>query len=234
MEPSIKNLNCALGIGDLAALLEPSEIATAVIGIDGSLLYGSPSLYRLWDRVAEVTHVDRASVQKDFITTLQAERGKRRWTSRIIGDSTQLCIEVVAGRTLSLEGRLVQLILFVPMDANERNTEHPYIVGPLRVDEDTGYVMWNREYLDLTQSEFNVLVHLVRNADKPVHKRELLRVVWGSRNATTRVMDITVSRLRAKFKKIGAPAGLLHTVHGTGYMFRAWLLAEQSASPTIH
>lgn len=216
-------------------MLEPSDIATAIVGVDGSVLYGTPGLYQLWDRVAKLSGLDRASVQKDFITTLQAERGKRRWTSRVIlGDSINLCIECIAGRTLSLEGRMVQVIFFVPMEAAERSTEHPYIVGPLRVDADTGYVMWNRDYLDLTQSEFNVLVHLIRNADRPVHKRELLRVVWGSRNATTRVMDITVSRLRAKFKKIGAPAELLHTVHGTGYMFRAWLLAEQSPSPAIH
>lgn len=73
----------------------------------------------------------------------------------------------------------------------------------------------------LQPREFKLLEYLVRNAGHIVTRTMLLENVWDYHfDPQTNVIDVHVSRLRAKIDK-GFDEPLLQTVRGAGYMIRA-------------
>ena len=68
---------------------------------------------------------------------------------------------------------------------------------------------------------FRLLEYLMRHAGQVVTRTMLLESVWEYHfDPQTNVIDVHISRLRAKIDK-GFQAPLLHTVRGAGYMIRA-------------
>lgn len=76
----------------------------------------------------------------------------------------------------------------------------------------------------LTNTEYRLLYHLVRNRGRVLSHRELLRLAWGSESYGTDVVRVYVSRLRAKIEPEPAPVRYIQTKPGVGYLF-----APQSA-----
>jgi two-component system OmpR family response regulator len=77
-----------------------------------------------------------------------------------------------------------------------------------------------REIL-LQPREFKLLAYLVRNAGHVVTRTMLLENVWDYHfDPQTNVIDVHISRLRAKIDK-GFDEPLLQTVRGAGYLIRA-------------
>ena len=75
--------------------------------------------------------------------------------------------------------------------------------------------------IDLTQREFLLLEHLMRNAGRVVSRSMLLEAVWDYNfDPQTNIIDQHVSRLRQKIDKDFDPP-LLQTVRGMGYSLRA-------------
>ena len=73
----------------------------------------------------------------------------------------------------------------------------------------------------LQPREFKLLEYLVRNAGHIVTRTMLLENVWDYHfDPQTNVIDVHVSRLRAKIDK-GFDEPILQTVRGAGYMIRA-------------
>ena len=69
--------------------------------------------------------------------------------------------------------------------------------------------------------EFHLLEYLMRHAGQVVTRTMLLENVWEYHfDPHTNVIDVHISRLRAKIDK-GFEVHLLHTVRGAGYMIRA-------------
>lgn len=75
----------------------------------------------------------------------------------------------------------------------------------------------NNEKLDLTQTEYRLLLYMLENPDKVFSREELLEKVWGYEvDVETRVTDETVRRLRRKL--INANSSVcIKTVWGFGY-----------------
>jgi two-component system, OmpR family, response regulator MprA len=74
--------------------------------------------------------------------------------------------------------------------------------------------------IDLTGTEFELLVHLVRRARQVQSRAALLRAVWGfDTPVDSNVVDVHIGHLR---RKLGPP-GLIHTVRGVGYVLRTGL-----------
>jgi DNA-binding response OmpR family regulator len=72
----------------------------------------------------------------------------------------------------------------------------------------------------LSTKEFALLVALVRDPERVVGKRELLRDVWGfASSGRTRTVDSHASRLRRKLIEAGAPDRYVANVWGVGYRF---------------
>ena len=75
--------------------------------------------------------------------------------------------------------------------------------------------------IELLNKEFQLLEYLMRHAGQVVTRTMLLEAAWDfSFNPGTNVIDVHISRLRAKIDREGEGA-LLHTVRGAGYQLDA-------------
>lgn len=69
--------------------------------------------------------------------------------------------------------------------------------------------------IDLTPSEYNLLIYLIENKDRAVSRDELLDKIWGyGRDIETRACDDTVRRLR---KKLGGTRVKIENIWGFGF-----------------
>ena len=72
--------------------------------------------------------------------------------------------------------------------------------------------------LHLTRREYNLLAYLAERRGSVVHRRELLREVWGyADDATTRAVDYAIKRLRKKIEPDPHKPQYITAVHGDGY-----------------
>ena len=72
--------------------------------------------------------------------------------------------------------------------------------------------------INLLTKEFRLLEHFMRHAGQVVTRTMLLESIWDySFDPGTNVIDVHVSRLRAKIDGPGEPS-LIHTVRGAGYL----------------
>jgi DNA-binding response OmpR family regulator len=95
------------------------------------------------------------------------------------------------------------------------------IVADLVLNPDTHEVRRGDRPIELTQREFELLEHLMRNERLVVTRQRLLEEVWGyDPFATTNTIEVFVSNLRRKLEAGGEPR-LLHTIRGAGYVLRA-------------
>ncbi len=103
--------------------------------------------------------------------------------------------------------------------------------GDLVVDPVRRMVMRGNVHIDLSRSEFNLLVSLVRSAGRCVSRRSLMEGVWGSDpEVGAGALDVLVNSLRGK---IDAPykRKLIRTVRGSGYLLSCQARAIEKARP---
>ena len=91
----------------------------------------------------------------------------------------------------------------------------------LELDLLTRSVTRGGQNIPLQPREFKLLEYLMRNAGHIVTRTMLLENVWDYHfDPQTNVIDVHISRLRAKIDK-GFDEPLLQTIRGAGYMIRA-------------
>lgn len=94
-------------------------------------------------------------------------------------------------------------------------------VGDLEMDLLSRKVTRDGTDIDLQPREFRLLEYLMKHAGQVVTRTMLLENVWEYHfDPQTNVIDVHVSRLRAKIDK-NFETPLLHTVRGAGYTLRA-------------
>src|SRR5438132_772935 len=75
--------------------------------------------------------------------------------------------------------------------------------------------------VDLTRREFQLLCYLMERRGTPVHRRELLRSIWGyDTDAYTRTIDTHVASLRRKLEEDPGRPQLIVTIPNVGYKFQ--------------
>lgn len=90
-----------------------------------------------------------------------------------------------------------------------------YEFGPFRFDKNSVRFYLDNEPVDLTSTEFKLLLFLCERSGKPQDRNELLRTVWGySDEVHSRTLDTHMKRLR---QKLGTHGALIETVRGVGY-----------------
>ncbi len=95
------------------------------------------------------------------------------------------------------------------------------VVGDLRLNPDTREVLRGDREIELTNREFELLEHLMRNEKLVVSRERLLEEVWGyDPLAMTNTIDVFISNLRRKLEEAGEDR-VLHTKRGAGYVLRA-------------
>lgn len=96
-------------------------------------------------------------------------------------------------------------------------------VGFLKVDTNKKQAYKNNARVRLTGMEFSLLELLVSRAGAPFSRASILQEVWGympERHVDTRVVDVHISRLRAKLEDDPSNPDLILTARGTGYLFQ--------------
>jgi two-component system, OmpR family, response regulator len=92
--------------------------------------------------------------------------------------------------------------------------------GSLKLDCITREVTCDRQVVELTTREFNLLEYLMRSPGRVFTRTQILEHVWGyDFNPTTNVIDVCVQRIRKKLDPIGG-SPWLESVRGVGYRFR--------------
>ncbi|WP_240183636.1 response regulator transcription factor [Leifsonia aquatica] len=97
----------------------------------------------------------------------------------------------------------------------------PYSVGVFRVDPVRRQVRLDGRDIRLSTREFDFLVFLLRNQDRPIGRDEILREVWGWSTGDASTVTVHVRRLREKVEPDPAYPRFLHTEWGAGYRFTA-------------
>jgi two-component system KDP operon response regulator KdpE len=94
--------------------------------------------------------------------------------------------------------------------------------GDLLVDLERHQALVGGRPVELTPTEFNLLVYLVANAGKVLSHRMILQHVWGPEyGQEAEYLRVYVGRLRQKIESDPANPRYLITERGVGYTFRA-------------
>jgi two-component system phosphate regulon response regulator PhoB len=92
-------------------------------------------------------------------------------------------------------------------------------IGPITIDRSAHRVTVDNAELDLTPTEFKLLMTLAERRGRVQSRALLLEIVWDAApDIQTRTVDMHVQRLRTK---LGAAGELIETVRGFGYRLRA-------------
>jgi two-component system, OmpR family, phosphate regulon response regulator PhoB len=90
--------------------------------------------------------------------------------------------------------------------------------GPFRLERNTLKFYLKGEPIDLTGTEFRLLMILIENLGKDQMRADLLQRIWGyDERIQTRTLDTHVKRLREKLGEFG---DAIETVRGIGYRFQ--------------
>jgi two-component system KDP operon response regulator KdpE len=94
------------------------------------------------------------------------------------------------------------------------------VLGEVIADLERHKVTLRGKELDLTPTEFNLLVYLMRNAGKVMPHQAILKAVWGPEyRDETEYLRVYIGRLRRKLEEIPPQPRYLHTERGIGYCF---------------
>lgn len=92
--------------------------------------------------------------------------------------------------------------------------------GPLRIDVPARRVWLDQDELELTPTEFDLLVLLAGSAGDVVTRDVIMREVWDTTwTGSTKALDMQVSSLRRKLGDDPADPRHVVTVRGVGYRF---------------
>jgi DNA-binding response OmpR family regulator len=101
--------------------------------------------------------------------------------------------------------------------ARPREPEEPIRVGDLVVDPTRREARMEREPLELSRKEFDLLAALARRRGRVVSRRELLAEVWDQPfGGGDKTLDVHLCWLRRKLGESGAAPRYLRTVRGVG------------------
>lgn len=96
-------------------------------------------------------------------------------------------------------------------------------VGDLSVDFNRRQAFRSGERIRLTGMEFHLLELLISRHGEPINRLDMLEKVWGykpGKASDSRVVDVHISRLRAKLEVDPENPELIMTARGQGYMFQ--------------
>lgn len=174
--------------------------------------------------------VDRMLPEKDGLTMLREFRDSGGTTPALFLSALSDVDNRVAGLKSGAEDYLAkpfvpaELVARVDALGRRQGGDAPVTrlkAGDLEMDLLTRKVTRNGQKIDLQPREFRLLEYLMRHAGQVVTRKMLLEKVWDySFDPQTNVIDVHISRLRAKIDKEFEEA-LLHTVRGAGYRLQA-------------
>ncbi|HKG07919.1 MAG TPA: response regulator transcription factor [Pedobacter sp.] len=96
----------------------------------------------------------------------------------------------------------------------------------LVLNMDTKSVTRDHKPVNLTSTEYKLLLYFMRNQNRVLSRIQILENVWDiDFNMGTNVVDVYVNYLRKKMDT-GYSSKLIHTVFGMGYIFKEQIINE--------
>jgi two-component system KDP operon response regulator KdpE len=95
-----------------------------------------------------------------------------------------------------------------------------FTMGDLNLDFSHRIVTVNKNEIQLTPTEYDLLRLLVTHAGKVLTHRQLLRQVWGDGYNDMHILRVNISNLRAKLEPDPARPTYIHTEPGVGYRLK--------------
>jgi two-component system phosphate regulon response regulator PhoB len=98
---------------------------------------------------------------------------------------------------------------------NELSTTDILNYGSIVIDKERHIVLSDGKDIELTSTEFKLLLYLAERSCRVVTREALLQNVWGyDYSGDSRTVDTHITRLRSK---LGTPGEQIKTVRGFGY-----------------
>jgi len=172
--------------------------------------------------------IDRMLPKKDGLSLLAERRGEGDQTPALFLSALGEVDDRVSGLKAGGDDYLVKPYAFQELlarvdalgrrrGASTGDVTTRYKVGDLELDLLTRTVRRASKKIDLQPREFRLLEYLMRHAKQVVTRTMLLENVWEYHfDPQTNVIDVHISRLRAKIDK-DFDKPLLKTVRGAGY-----------------
>src|SRR5829696_4260840 len=190
---------------------------------------GEDGLAMALDGQYDVLIIDRMLPKRDGLSVIGTLRAKAIDTPALILSALGQVDDRVKGLRAGGDDYLPKPYAFSELLArvevlarrrSGRSEETVYRVGDLELDRLSHRVMRGQTEISLQPREFRLLEYLMKHAGQVVTRTMLLESVWDYHfDPQTNVIDVHISRLRAKIDK-GFDKPLLHTVRGAGYMIR--------------
>jgi len=100
------------------------------------------------------------------------------------------------------------------------SSEERIVRGEIIVEMEQHRVAVRGDIIELTPTEFNLLVYLMKNTGKVLHHRAILQNVWGTEYGNeAEYLRVYIGKLRQKIELDPLKPQYLHTEHGLGYRF---------------
>ena len=99
---------------------------------------------------------------------------------------------------------------------NLKNQAEIFVCGPITLNDTEHLVTFNDQSVDLSPTEFNLLLILIQNQNRVMTKEKLLDLVWGlDFETSTNVVDTYISYLRKKLHRADFEG--IKTIRGVGF-----------------
>jgi len=119
-------------------------------------------------------------------------------------------------------GELLARIRVALRHTNPAEAASAFTVGDLRVDLSRRSVRVRDQGVQLTPTEYDLLKLLIRNADRVLTHRQIIREVWGglSYDDELHLLRVNISNLRRKLEADPTRPRFIVTEPGVGYRMR--------------
>ena len=104
-----------------------------------------------------------------------------------------------------------------------KNAEHSILKsGDVNVDLSNGKVAKNEEEIELSSTEFKLLVYFIKNTGLILSKEQILMQIWENDGefVDDNIVSVNIRRLRIKIEDDAQNPQHIKTVHGMGYIWK--------------
>lgn len=155
-------------------------------------------------------------LRRDFLTSVVPiiVLGARSEESDVVTGLALGADDYIA-KPLSLPVLAARVGAILRRSSKEPLAEEPLVIGPLSLDTDRHIVRVNGRIVDLTVTEFRLLVALTSAHGRVLSRAQLIdQALRDNVVATDRIVDVHITSLR---RKLGEARVMVRTVRGVGY-----------------
>ncbi|UXR83432.1 response regulator transcription factor [Staphylococcus sp. IVB6214] len=124
-------------------------------------------------------------------------------------------------KPFEIEELLARIRALVRRASDDQQTNKDTVeVSGIVIDKNAFHVSYGEQTIELTKTEFDLLLVLAENKNHVLHREQILNHVWGyDSEVETNVVDVYIRYLRNKLKVIQKEK-IIETVRGVGYVIR--------------